>query len=155
MLGLRLTVKDNVSPGLEQSKIAIPELMQSELEQLMEDIVTDVEVYPPTTAANNPPPPYYERGTGYYGRTGKLTKRSEQLGTRWGFELNPTRAGMEGLIYNRASYAAWVQDLEFQTPWHAATGWKTVQESADENVPGAVSRFKNRITSKLSSIFSK
>ena len=159
MLGFNLAVKDNVSPALKQSKIAIPELTQDELEKLMGDIVEDVEVYPPETAANNPPPPYYKRGTGYYGRTGKLTKPSEQLGTRWGFELNPTRAGMEGLIYNRATYSAYVQDGKdekpHQTPWHAQTGWKTVQQSADENMPSAMSRFVNRLTSKLNSIFGK
>lgn len=82
--------------------------------------------YPPETEANEPPPPYYERGVGYYGRTGKLTKPSEQLDQRWGFEVN--RMGDEmvtATVENTASYAAYVHgdEEQLQMPWHAARGW--------------------------------
>ena len=154
MLGLRLQVKDNgTEQELNRAIIGIPEMANEELEQFMADVVEDVKPYPPTTAANSPPPPYYERGVGYYGRYGTLTKKSEDLKSKWGFELNPTRSGMEGLIYNRASYSGYVQDEDLQATWHAARGWKTVQQSVRDAGGTGLAKVANNIVNKIKNFF--
>jgi hypothetical protein len=155
MLRVTLRVKDNgLGISLGRSISEIPKMANDELEQFMSDVVEDVKPYAPTTAANSPPPPYYERGVGYYGKYGTLTKPSEQLGTRWGFEANPSNTGMEGLIFNRASYSGYVQEEGVQASWHAQRGWKTVQQSVvDVAGTNSLARIAENIINKIKNFF--
>jgi hypothetical protein len=145
---------DNAGISLGRSISEIPKMTNDELDKFMSDVVEDVKPYPPTTSANNPPPPYYERGVGYYGKYGTLTKRSEQLGTKWGFEASPTDAGFEGKIFNRASYSGYVQEEGVQASWHAQRGWKTVQQSiVDVAGDNSLSRLAEKIIGKIKNLF--
>jgi hypothetical protein len=145
---------DNAGISLGRSISEIPKMTNDELDKFMSDVVEDVKPYPPTTSANNPPPPYYERGVGYYGRYGTLTKRSEQLDTKWGFEKSPTDSGFEGKIFNRASYAGYVQEEGVQAAWHAQRGWKTVQQSiVDVAGDNSLSRLAEKIIDKVKNLF--
>ena len=105
----------------------IPESMEQGLEEFTEEVIAELIVYPPLSEANNPPPPFYERGVGYYGRSGKLTKPSQQLDERWNFETRYGKDHKEVIIRNMATYSGYVQDEDYQTPFHAARGWKTAQ----------------------------
>ena len=154
MLSVQLRVKDNgVGEFLGRAVSEIPKMTSDELEQFMDDVVKDVKPYPPTTAANSPPPPYYLRGTGYYGKYGTLTKPSEDLKTKWGFELNQTGSGIEGKIFNRASYAGYVQEEGVQATWHARTGWKTVQQSVRDVGGTGLAKVANNIVNKIKNFF--
>jgi hypothetical protein len=147
MLKLGVKAKDtNILNKIHEARtVVIPTALLEDIEEFMEDVIEDVEVYPPETQANSPPPPYYIRGVGQVGRGGTITKPSQQLGTRWGYETTPQAQGVDGVIFNRATYSGWVQDRDLQTPWHARTGWKTVQTSAEIKISdqGAFRRIRN------------
>lgn len=139
MLGLSSKVFDKdglLKKILETRTTSIPSVMENEMNTLMTDIVNELGAYPPTSKANNPPPPYYERGVGYYGRFGKLTKLSQQLGTRWETELRKDPKGITGVIKNTATYSGYVHDQNLQPPFHASRGWKTAQKVVDTQSKG-------------------
>jgi len=136
---------------------SIRELTQQELSNFLEDIAVEsiaiFKDYPPETYRNQPPPPYYQRGVGYYGQYGTLTKSSQQLGTRWSYAINSTEDSVVAEITNTATYAQYVHgdDDQPQLPWAAIdVGWpnakgtlakmigdKTVQSST-ETVPAGI-----------------
>jgi hypothetical protein len=94
-----------------------------------------IDVYPPSTDANSPgpyPKRWYERGYGpkwalkaggVHGR-----KSSETLGRRW--TIVAYNDGLSCKVGNNATYARFVHDLDRQPFFHAARGWKVIQDVA-------------------------
>lgn len=158
-LRLDLQIRDySLARNLGQAReVWIPESMEENIEETVAEIVTLAREYPPTSEANHPPPPYYQRGVGYFGRTGKLTKPSEQLNTRWEKGVRRFTNRVEGVVINRASYSGYVQDRQFQTPFHQLRGWRTVQDIVDDIADGdeiltKVRRTVDRIIARLRSV---
>ena len=156
MISLNLKVSDNdILKKITQMKtVFIPESMGDGIEEFIIDVIEEAQQYPPETEANNPPPPYYQRGEGYFGRTGKLTKPSQLLSANWQYEIKESRTGTEGVIKNVATYSGYVQDEDQQVPWHARTGWKPIQQIVRENrETGAIEKITNKIQSMFDRIF--
>ncbi len=94
--------------------------------------------YPPSSPANSPgpyPKRWYQRGYGprwaRKRRTGVGGRRtSETLGRRWTVEARD--GGLTQVVGNNASYAPYVHGDEDQAGFHAARGWKTVGQVAEE-----------------------
>jgi hypothetical protein len=121
-----------------------------------------VAVYPAATAGNQPRAyttggqnTWYERGYGpkwalkgggWHGR-----KRSETLGRKWTIKL--TNGGLVGIIGNNVSYGPYVQqggdEDPHQTKVHAAHGWKTTGQVADEEADTVRDLFKRCIDKAL------
>jgi hypothetical protein len=55
---------------------------------------------------------------------------SERLGSKW--TIRGTNAGLTQTLGNNTSYGRLVQSDKGQTAYHAATGWKTVEQVAHE-----------------------
>lgn len=86
--------------------------------------------YPPASEANRPPTPYYIRGRGMQ-YASRNDYKSERLGTQFYSEAtSPTVTE----IGNRASYARYVVDLEYQAGGMRAHGWRTLAEVAEEKI---------------------
>ena len=88
------------------------------------------------TAPYPPAPPYgvtnrwWERGRGGFWRTkdGIIhgpKPLSEDLNKRWGVQ---THGELSVIVRNDASYAGWVHDKDRQAGFHAARGWRTIQD---------------------------
>jgi hypothetical protein len=92
----------------------------------------DIAQYPPSSAANNPPGvdgyAWYERGYGTRTVTGRGYPTSEALGRSWTTKVERGGRGILGRVGTRVSYARYVQDRTRQARWHAARGWRTVQD---------------------------
>lgn len=91
--------------------------------------------YPPSSEANTPNQRrWYQRGYGskWMRRDGSVggSKTSETLGRKWTTET--ANGGLTGVVGNNVSYGPYVQDAEKQAAFHAARGWKTTDQVADE-----------------------
>lgn len=114
--------------------------MRPRIEAGIETIKGAVAVYPPATFANQPrgwtsggDNRWYERGWGtkWTRQDGPIGgyQTSETLGRSWTSRVDTD--GMGGRVGTAASYAPWVQDRERQASWHAARGWRVVQDVAE------------------------
>lgn len=96
-----------------------------------------IAIYPPATDANAPgrvdskghKMGWYIRGRGGYSASGKKTSSSETLGRKW--TTATMNDGYAGVVGNNVSYAKYVHDSNYQAAFHAARGWKTVQDTAE------------------------
>lgn len=91
--------------------------------------------YPPSSDANVPyQRRWYERGWGtkWMRRDGSVggRKTSETLGRKW--TIRTADRGLTVIVGNNVSYGPAVQDAEHQADFHAARGWKTIQDVASE-----------------------
>ena len=131
-MGLRLETQvsaDEVLTTLNEAQtVVIPQEMGNAVEEIMDESVAQLQIYPSETAGNQPPPPYYRRGTGMIGWGDRPVagKESELLNANWQIEVNPSADGVVGIIRNPVSYSGYVHDASPETPqvpWHAAAGW--------------------------------
>jgi len=81
----------------------------------------------------------YRRGT---------SPGSETLGRRWTTEAR--NSGLTQVIGNNASYAQLVQGPERQTAYHAATGWQTTAQVAEQEAPVVIEYVRAAIENELS-----
>lgn len=90
---------------------------------------------------------HYMRGLGWVSATGRLSKSSEGLSTRWA--VNFENDGLRAVIGNNASYGPWVQDRYSQTTIHRARGWKTVQDVSEQEAERVSAMLKNYLEQAL------
>jgi hypothetical protein len=121
----RVKIEDEVREKLIKLLPVTAERINEAMEEIAVESILVFKDYPPETEANQPPPPYYQRGIGYYGRTGQITKPSQQLDTQWAYSIDSTENSVRLEIENIATYAQYVHGDEdqLQMPWHAARGW--------------------------------
>jgi predicted nicotinamide N-methyase len=62
-----------------------------------------------------------------------MSWKSERLGQRWTME--EADDGNTVVVGNNASYARLTQDRDEQAAYHKATGWRTVQDAEETQVP--------------------
>lgn len=90
---------------------------------------------------------WYERGYGprWARKDGSVggSRTSETLGRRWTTRVEDN--GMRGVVGNNASYAPWVQDAERQATFHAARGWRTVQDAVQAKRGEVVRLLQNAV----------
>jgi len=91
--------------------------------------------YPPSSEANVPyQRRWYERGYGskWMRRDGSVggRKTSETLGRKW--TIRTADRGLTVIVGNNVSYGPYVQDAKHQAGFHAARGWKTIQDVVKE-----------------------
>ena len=108
--------------------IFIPREQEGSIEEILDESVARLQVYPSETDANQPPPPYYKRQVGMIGWNNRETpgKESELLNANWQIEMTSSADGVTGTLRNVASYSGYVHDASPETPqvpWHARTGW--------------------------------
>lgn len=111
---LRARLAQNLTPHIAPGLYALAAEIQNVLAP-----------YPPETIRNSPANPrgrWYERGYGYRSRTGRSWQTSEFLGRSWGI-VTPRMERV--VLFNRASYAPFVQSAAFQAQVMAQIGWKT------------------------------
>lgn len=96
-----------------------------------------VDRYPPETSANSPSNVngrWYERGYGprWRRKSGGIggSKTSKTLGRRW--TTTSRLSGLQQVVGNNVSYGPYVQDRDKQAGFHAARGWKTIQDVSEE-----------------------
>lgn len=101
-----------------------------------EELRDFVAEYPAATGANSPPGlngySWYQRGFGTRTGTGLTYPTSENLGKSWIVRLETAPGRWSGLLTTGVSYAHWVQDKAQQAGFHAARGWRTVQDAVTE-----------------------
>lgn len=86
--------------------------------------------YPPATGANAPPYPFYIRGRGTETSKGHNTGKSEKYGSQ--FYVQPSSYGV--VIGNRASYAKYLTDPDYQSARMAKIGWRKLIDVAYEKL---------------------
>lgn len=90
-------------------------------------------IYPPATEANSPASGHwYQRGYGPKWMTKAGVhgyKTSKILGKSW--DTHILEGGMAAEIGTNVTYAPYVHDDKKQAHFHAARGWKTLQQVAD------------------------
>jgi hypothetical protein len=125
--------------GTEELAVALrkyPDELARYLAQAAEEVGVEVydspglSQYPPLTAANLPPVPYYVRGRGTQVSAAKNLHNSERYGTQ--FYARAERADI--IVGNRASYAQYLTDDEFQAAAMAAIGWRKLIDVANEKI---------------------
>ena len=105
-----------------------------------------------------PPPKNKTPGHGWYDRlqggkymtvAGEIHNYggSEKLGPSW--TVRTRRGGMAAEIGNDTTYGKWVQDKDFQTAVHQATGWPTIQETAEKEEKYVLDEIKKAIDKAL------
>lgn len=147
--------KDQLDIDLQEISISAPKFIADEFEESGHAIVEIMKVYPPESEANQPPPPYYTRGAGYFGRTGELTKRSENLREQWSVTVGGSDDEVDVSVLNTATYSAWVHGAQLQTAFHAQRGWRKLRDVARESVEGRGSigmSLRNRAVNVLTRI---
>lgn len=147
----------------EVSTVSIPQETADAFEQILLDAIAELQSYPPETSANQPPPPYYERGVGYFGRFGTLTKVSEDLKSQWTHEVTSSGDSVTGKLINIASYSKYVHnepgdpEPPWQTGFHAQRDWPTAQgalrRAAGMETEGSVGKRVQQIVDKIANIF--
>jgi len=78
-----------------------------------------IKKYPNSTIANLPPTPYYIRGRGT-----QLATRNLGNSERYGTQFYVRQDGLNTILGNRASYAAYLTDEDKQSSAMARIGWK-------------------------------
>lgn len=116
-----------------------------------------VKKYPKSTAANAPKQyspgqwnTWYERGWGSKWATKDGwhgNKSSEQLGQKWTTKIS--NGGLTATIGNNASYARYVHGGQDQSQAMKRIGWKTDEETAEEEVPTVEKFIKEQIERSL------
>ena len=101
---------------------------------------------PRTVAGTGTVLPWYERGFGtrYIGGGGRQT--SETLGRKWTRKF--IMGGLGILIGNNVSYGDYVQGIR-QVGFHAARGWKTTDQVAEEETNTVIKFLKDHIDREL------
>lgn len=147
--------KEQLDKSLQDVSTSVPRFLAEEFSDWAEGIVDVMSEYPPESEANQPPPPYYIRGTGYVGRSGKVTKRSENLFSRWFTATDIDDEEVDVSILNLASYSAWVHGAQLQTAFHARRGWKRLTDVVSESAgPGLSIRSKaTNILNRIKGLF--
>ena len=103
--------------------------------------------YPPESEANVPNGHWYERGWGSRWKGGTGGKQtSETLGRKWTRKF--IMGGLGILIGNNVSYGDYVQG-ERQVGFHAARGWKTTEQVAEEETDEVVKFLKDHLDREL------
>lgn len=64
----------------------------------------------------------------------EYTRRSDRMSQRLHAQWSIRRSETEAVLGNRATYAPYVQSSQYQTAQHAATGWVTDKQAADEAI---------------------
>lgn len=100
--------------------------------------------YPPAPVPKHPNR-WYERGLGshYRRKDGGIStyKTSEMLGRMW----YATVSGFSAKVGNRAGYAPWVQGRDTQTAQHKQTGWVTLEDVAEQELPELEKRIQHEV----------
>jgi phage gpG-like protein len=115
--------------------------------------------YPDATEANNPGNAtgrWYQRGYGPKWITRKGVhgrKTSETLGRRWGVSYSADE--MTATLGNNASYAKYVHDADDQASFHAARGWRTVQDVARDEEPTAQAFLEKHLQDEINRLEGK
>ena len=105
--------------------------------------------YPPSSEANIPDEHgrWYERGWGSKWKGGTGGKQtSETLGRKWTRKF--IMGGLGVLVGNNVSYGDYVQG-ERQVGFHAARGWKTTDQVAEEETDEVVKFLKDHVDREL------
>lgn len=69
---------------------------------------------------------------------GRVHRTSERLGEKWTQEVRVEGDAVEGVLGNTASYVFAVQSRDRQPPYHAMTGWVTIEDALDQAEPDIV-----------------
>ena len=72
---------------------------------------------------------------------------SEKLGSKWTVEFRD--GGMSAIVGNNVTYGPLVQDKDSQHPYHALTGWPTIQGVAEEETAKADKTMKKYFDAAL------
>lgn len=76
-----------------------------------------------------------------------LTAGSEALSKSWAIgEINE---GLGAVVGNDTSYGPFVQDRDSQHPFHAETGWVTVQDVREQMEPVVLKKFQTAVRKAL------
>lgn len=86
--------------------------------------------YPPATSANSPPTPYYIRGRGMQTSPSRNNLKSERYGTQFYSKAE----GYNTVVANRASYAKYLADEQYQARAMGRIGWKKLVDVAKTKV---------------------
>lgn len=115
---------------------------------LRSELHARVAPYPPSTEANRAAKgkTHYQRGLGsvYTRKSGGRTVRrtSEMASRKWQMSVQGTTAR----LWNTASYSGYLWDKTYQPSYHAARGWKTVQDAWDEmEQDGTIEKIKQEL----------
>lgn len=132
MAGLIISFK---AQGFDEAKARVAELKKSSriraaVKAAAEHMKGKISQYPPASEANSPSRGrWYERGygpkwstkNGVHGR-----KTSETLGRKW--TVKTLEGGLAAEVGNNVSYSPYVHDDDKQASFHAARGWKTLEQ---------------------------
>jgi len=127
--GIQIDGLDRIERKL--NTLANAEYMKGAMTAAVSHIKDGIAEYPPSTAANTPyQRRWYERnwGSKWMRADGTVAgrKSSEMLGKSWTTRVRDR--GLTGVVGTKVSYAPFVQDKTRQARFHAARGWKTVQD---------------------------
>lgn len=150
MAELKVTGLAELKDMFGEIETAITPLAESVLIDIMDHVVDFVAVYPPQPPRDRAKTfNRYVRGVGVYPRSAfneagelislvagidKVIFSSEQLSMKWRKQIHSTPHGTEALIRNLASYSDYVVG-QWQTDFHAETGWRTIDGAVEELEP--------------------
>ena len=156
---------DEIIDSLDKvSTVVIPQETEDAFEDILQDALAELRVYPPETEANQPPPPYYIRGVGNVGWFDTVTKVSEDLRSQWKSEVTKSKNVVTGKLKNIASYAKYVHNEQegdalppYQARFHAKRGWPTAQaavrRAAGMETESSIGKRMHQIVDKIARIF--
>jgi len=141
---------EDLLKALDEAPQKAKPIMERAMGRSLELVEGVVKEYPPQPARTRARTfNTYERGFGHYPKSafvggtinakgkraarkaGKVRMTSERLGTKWTSEVEITDDQVLGVIGNTASYAREVQG-DYQTKFHAATGWVTLDQGIEQ-----------------------
>jgi hypothetical protein len=140
---LRITINELDSRRIERKlrDVANQEYLAGAMQAGLSHLKSGVAEYPPPSYANQPyQRRWYERNWGgkWMRADGSVggRKTSEMLGKSWTTRVE--NRGRRGVLGTKVSYAPFVQDKSRQASFHAARGWKTVQDVMQERAARVV-----------------
>jgi hypothetical protein len=75
--------------------------------------------------------------------------RTGTLGRRWTTNVERKSDGLVGKVGNNTPYGPWVQSAQFQTRFHARTGWRTDEQFIRENETAIRDFFQQAVNAAL------
>ena len=163
-IDIKMLIDEMLDSIHEVTTVVIPQETEDAFEDVLQDTLAELRVYPPETEANQPPPPYYIRGVGNVGWFGTVTKVSEDLKGLWKSSVTKSKNTVTAKLTNLASYAKYVHNERggdalppYQTRFHAKRGWPTAQaavrRAAGMETESSIGKRMQQIVNKIANIF--
>jgi hypothetical protein len=149
-MGLRGYIRGakKVFAGLRNTRNIVQSQSKQSTNEMAQEVVGILQVYPPESEANKPPPPFYTR--------------TNKLRDGWNIQESPGRVTID----NPVPYVPWVHGTSTQAWFHKLRGWKTFKQvlkqvgiGGDENTnqillkKGRVASLAKTVETRIKSLF--